>query len=199
MKTTKRALALALGLITLAAPNALRADSTTTYDFTGTLQSPVNGTTSITATFTLDTTTGALVDGFQAVDGNFTWSPANSQDLTLRPPNVPAGELGVAFFSPPLNNCELNTSPGPCGFVLLSFVFTPGFASLVFDPSQSAACFIPDSDNKSCNSFYAPEFGGAIAFFSSGSAIATPEPAPLTLLGTGLVGLWPLTRRVRSA
>ena len=175
-------------VLTLFGAHTLRAD-TVTYDFNGTLQSPVNGTTSITGTLTVDSATGNLTD-YSIADGNFTYTPTTSSSDSIF---FTGSEVDYHLITPV---CTVVGST--CAFIHLDFLYGPNFSSLTFQTNSpnitSNACFATEITSLSAACGYLRDvapFDAVVtaSLFESGSATLLPEPSSLLLFTTGLLGL----------
>jgi hypothetical protein len=181
-----------VGVIAFLAPQEGRADSMS-FNFAGTLQSAVNGTTSITGTFSLDSATGNMTS-YQFADGSFTYTPVNSAVFAVNP----GGEI---FYVISTSICTGDVGSS-CAFLALDFLSSANFSSLTFQAPfgpifGSAACsgtITVVTGPSNCGAVS----GSSLSPFASGSVTpvtAASEPTSLLLLGSGLLGLALFRRR----
>jgi PEP-CTERM motif len=164
-----RFLALAIfAIMFVLVPNTVRADSTATYNFSGTLAS--GGTFSGTLEFDQNGSTLQLINTSFTLDGNsYACSGATSNNCTV------FGPLPFNWF----------TVQGSTGTLVLLDWLGAGF-----DMNNPPATF-------NLLGGYCLGCGIGIDFITSGqaNAVGTPEPASLLLLGAGIFSLALLSRR----
>jgi hypothetical protein len=197
MKFAKYALAAAAGLLWLALPGALRADTTFTYtgnpytSCTGSFT--CNGTTPY-LTITFDTTlTGSQLDSLSGNPGydispyiiSFTITDGEYVDITN------SDALSFTF--------DINTSPTGSMeswyiTAISGVISSPGFQCAQSSVGFTSYCTItdpsipPGSDESSLP--FSGDFGYNLTSGTwSEATITTPEPSALLLLGVGLLGL----------
>lgn len=178
-----------LGVLALFSPG-VRADTVTTYNFSGTLSGFFDGSDAVTGQFTLDATTGKIT-AF-----NFTT------------PSVDINTMGG--WSAFVNSYTPAASPD-ADFVLLSFIEQFGVEMYLWFQTDlstfSGSSFYPGFVRSAVGDFGSdsglfcaavppcPAPVGDVSAFMSGGAVAAPEPSSLLLVGSGLLALLPLVRR----
>jgi len=186
-------LALAFAFLCVSA----RADSIETFNFSGTLATfPSNNfNTSVTGSFTLDTTTGTIVAfDFNTPTGQiaaatgwsaalFTYTPAlfpsaNFVGLVFTDPVAPVPDSLDLLFETSLSSFSGNT-------------FYTGFVQPTSGPSNVSRLNCVYQNLTFCTGFLASSF-------TSGNAVpvsAVPEPSSMLLFGTGIVAIVSTVRR----
>lgn len=206
MKLSRLILAVSIYLVVFSGLNAVRADSTENYSFSGTLATSNNGTSAVNGEFTFDFTTG------QVTSFNFT---------------TPYDAVTPTYFIPKVFSTTCELTGNECGngsyvglMVLLQFesyhddsgytgeneldlylegglstsassaLFVDGVVDTLFKigPTSELNCGELISGSASspidCNTgnqnFYESEF-------TSGVAVPTPEPTTSVFVGTGLL------------
>jgi hypothetical protein len=170
-----------VGLLMLAAPSGVQADSLATFNFSGTLANPVNGDASVTGQFTLDLTNETItafdfitpVETISSTGNSPIWTPTLFA-VTAISPNAPFVDL---IFIPggglnPPDAFELLFQTTLAAFDVSSFY--TGVVVLSGGPTQSNL-----SCENGCNGY------------GSTFVTPTPEPASLVLFCIGLLCLIP--------
>ncbi len=206
MKLFRSLTVLALGAACLFIPTQARADGSSNYTFSGTLSTSFNGSDTVTGTFTMDTTTGAITSfnfvtpltditsaNFHVVEGNFVGS-APGEDFTLLEFTTGADGLDsmVLWFPEALTSFTggpLWTGALPAG------LFVNGQPPIDAFSGSVLYCYYGLMD-QNCN-------GSGQSLFASGSAVdppsSMPEPSSFALLAGGLFALGALVTRRRIA
>ena len=158
-------------------PCSARGDTVQTFAFTGTLQNPINGSTLVTGTFSMDVGTLVGVDIVTPV-ATFTTANSNLQTVTFA---SNADLVSLRFVSPNTTRTELilNFQTPLVPFNPNIFLTTP---PPLVTPSSAPVSGIGCQD-------YAPVGCPFTATtFASGSAtlVATPEPSALVVLVVSL-------------
>jgi len=172
MKTTKYAVAAALGLAALLAPRAVLADTTVQFAASGTFADD----STLSGIFSVDVTTGVVTSA------DLAWSDVGSAFTTIEPEttldgfaelvveNAAGNFIGLAFQSASLigysGGSLCSTADNCLGSPIIAFVESD--AELMLESPS------PD-------------------LLTSGSVVATPEPSSLLLLSIGLFGLMAMT------
>ena len=188
---------LAILVLALSAPYA-SADTTESFNFSGTFIDSFNGSNSVTGTFTLDLTNGTIT-AFDFTTPLTTVDASNGFSASLFTfngfdPNTPfvllkfdcCGDEGDSLFL--YFQTDLASFSGS--------TFFPGTFQVAMGEFTESILICGIVHETTCSG---PE--GATGFFESGSATpitTAPEPASLLLLGSGLLGLAGIKRR-RSA
>ena len=192
--------------ISLLAPVAARADSTQTYNFSGTLANSFNGDDMVTGTFTLDfTTTSMTAYNFNTPFGVITstaYPTTNYTETTYTFTQIipPYGDYVLFLFEGPTISADSMSLYFATPFSPFngSSLFT-GIPMGISTPEDGASSFVQ------CANFMTPvpstcPLSDGISSFTCGSATATspmPEPSSLALLAGGLFGLGALATRKR--
>jgi hypothetical protein len=196
MRNSKHAVAAVLGLLAFVTPSAIWAD-VVTYSFTGTLATPIIGSTTVFGQFTLDTSGTGSITAFDFTAPLAEINAANNWSATVL--------TWVPAVSPNVDVVLLEFSRGfPQGLLLYfeSDLSTFSSSSLLVGPITRTTSEGPSPGSEYIfNCFPAPcsgtlggtPFGGAL--FSSGAVVATPEPSSLMLFGSGALGLLGMIRR----
>lgn len=178
--------------VVIGAPYA-SADSTESFNFSGTLAAPVVGVSSVSGTFTLDTTLGTIT----AYNFTLPDDSGGSYTFTSTDPGATSSVTTFTGINPALDFVEIDVS---CGTKCLGLdlIFQTSLASF------SGSNFYTDSiqvTGGSAQSIYNadPAFPccSSVTAFSSGSAtpVTAPEPSSLALIPLGLGALLLMRKR----
>lgn len=183
----------AMALFLFLIPGKAHADSVVMYDFSGTLATPIGGSTSVTGTFSLDTTTSTITTfNFTSPIGSFTTGNSTSNFFAYTPANSPKQDFLQFAFDNPTNDGVLLLlfQSSVASFNASTPLYTSALEPGMFSPAEYSLIFC----DVNCT---------GQSFFTSGSAspapvtppTSAPEPSSLLMLSGGLLGLAPFLRR----
>lgn len=188
-------------LASAGAPSVAWADPIT-YDFTGTLGQPYDGTTSFSGSFTINnaTVSGGYVVGDEA-GSSMTLHFGNDVVTYTNNPQDPNSEFGISVMpssapsspeGPPWYEIEVigqTQTPGIGNFGITSYVYNTPLASVT---SLQNLPFPSDSTSAYMS---LPNGGGTFGSISSIELVPSPEPSTIVVFGLLAVGL--VANRIR--
>ena len=131
--------------------------------------------------------TYSLTEVFEGVT-QFSWTTAPIPGITVAGTTVPLSDIASDYVDP---------ATSYDGGVITGLILG-GSSEVEFNPSGDGTSFYLPLADFTAPGTYAPDCGGAVCTMTvTETTSATPEPSPILLLGTGILGLFLMTFRRR--